>query len=97
MKKLLLISLLVLLFSGCNNENKIKQITCLEAIEKRQVVLISKSVSKEQHRSWSPVYFYKRSAYISNGDRVYYVDDVPENIWDDYFEGKRKGDTITFF
>ena len=96
MKKLLLISLLVLLFSGCNNENKIKQITCLEAIEKRQVVLISKSVSIE-HRSWSPVYFYKRSAFISNGDKVYYVYDVPENIWDDYFEEKSKGDTITFF
>lgn len=93
MKKLVIGFVFCLLLIGCNNTDvdPIKRIYISEVLEKRQIVLISKvDVGTEI----SP----RRAAYIRDlSDSIYYVPDIPLEIWNDYFKDAEKGDTIRFY
>jgi len=94
MKKLIAGLVLVLLF-GCSNkttEDNVKRITWTQALTKRQVVLISKSESTPP-----PTFIPLRTVYIIKDEKVFFIDNIPHQVWNDYFKDAKKGDTITFY
>ena len=94
MKKFIIGFVFCLLLIGCNNNtdmDPIKRVYISEVLEKHQIVLISKMED-------GGGVVYKRAAYIRDlSDSIYYVPDIPPEIWYDYFKDAEKGDTIQFY
>lgn len=94
MKKVLIILGLSLLFICCNSrssdETTYKPIERIKWYQIRNATLISK---KNEVNSWG---YSKRSAYVRDleDDRIYYIGDIPQEIYDNYFKDAQKGDTI---
>ena len=91
MKKIIILCLLLF---GCNTgTDSIKRVPISNIITKRQVILISKSNLKNDCTGIT-----RQMAYVCDlNDSVYYIQDIPLEIWNDYFKDTKKGDTITFF
>ena len=99
MKKVLIYLGLSLLFVCCNdhpssdsdsNSITYKSIGRISWYQIRNVTLISK---KEEVNSWG---YSKRSAYVRDleDNRIYYIGEIPQEIYDNYFKSAEKGDTI---
>ena len=95
MKKFVIGFVFCLLLIGCNNStdiDPIKRVYMSEVLEKHQIVVL---VSKMEDGTGV---VFRRTAYIRDlSDFIYYIPDIPLEIWDDYFKDVKKGDTIRFY
>lgn len=89
MKKIIVLCLLLI---GCNTgTDPIKRVCISSIITKRQVILISKGID---NTGVIP----RRMAYIYDlNDSIFYVSGITSEIWDDYFNNAKRGDTIQFY
>ena len=95
MKKILALGLLLFLWSCDSNPKdnvEDRTIRRIDWYQLKDVTLISKV---EEVNSWG---YSKRWAYVKgvDDDKIYYIGNIPKEIYDNYFKEAQKGDTICF-
>ena len=91
MKKLLIILGLSLVLFSCNSNYQKKEVERISWYEADGVLIYA--VDKFEY----PYYFHDRYAYMESSkdtNLIYYINDIPEEVYNLYFKDAHEGDTI---